>query len=266
MTKNIGFIPELIINHLNENGIENINSLPSSDDATLDDIISYCQSKNKNIDSVFLKKIIYEAVSTGYDKRYLSTIYDNNVRNYQDNIFQNTFLSILKKLKINKIYNELEVIVVGVGNGIEGELLYSKIKKLTITDIAPLSLSRAYELLPHSNALKIDASNMRELKDSFYDLYISLRTYQSTYFNITQSLKEAKRLLNSSGHIILSIACGYINEDKYSFGLFNPHNKQLEEARPEYFVKKIQDTLNQLKFKNIGNVSTPSEIFIYAKT
>jgi hypothetical protein len=38
---------------------------------------------------------------------------------------------------------------------------------------------------------------MHIIDESIFDLYVSLRTYQSTYFDVVKALSEAKRVLKT---------------------------------------------------------------------
>jgi len=261
------FIPELIIDHLNENGVEFISCLPKEQGVTINDIISYCENEavNHGVLNVNFKKIINEAISLGYDKRYLNTTKLADERAISYDCFVTSFKDILSQLNISLFSNDTSIIVVGVGNGIEGQMLYSDIKNLTIVDIAPNSLKQAKIQLPNAQALQVSADNLISLADSSFDLYVSLRTFQSTYFDIFTSLQEAKRILKNKGSIIISIACGYLDDNyEFIYGLYNPHNGILEQDRPGLFVTVIENILKELSFSRIRIKKIPTEIFIFA--
>ena len=259
------FIPELIVEYLRENGIEYITSLPDTPNLTIDDIIIYCEKESKKLDNskVDFSRLIKEAISSGYDKRYF--INKKEERKIFEKEFCDGFFSVLNHLGLLDVYRNLNIIVVGIGNGSECEMLYSDIKNITIVDIAPDSLNRSKCILPNAKSYQEFADNLKSLADSEFDLYLSLRTYQSTYFNIYSSLKEAKRILKKHGTIIISIACGYLNEENdIVYGLFNPHNGVLEKERPTLFVEDVIKYLRELGFDIVGTKKISTEIFIYA--
>jgi len=258
-------IPKLIIEYLIKNGANFISSLPDYEYCTLNDIIKYCiqEGIKFNRTDIDFQMLVTEAISNAYDKKYFYHKNDERIKN--KNIFINTFFNILNQLGINEIYKKQNVIVVGIGNGNEGRLIYDKIKYLTIIDIASDSLKQAQSIFPHATAYKLNASNLYLFDKSIYDLYISLRTYQSTYFDILKSLKEAKRILRTKGLIIISIPCGYFNNNELISGMYNPHNGILEKERPDTFIEKIIHDLKEIDFKIIGLNKIPTEIFIYAE-
>lgn len=260
------FIPELIVEYLKQNGVEYITSLPDIPDFTIDDIIKYCEKEGEKTDDleVDFNRLIREAVSFGYDKRYFM-IDEKEERKIFEKEFCEGFSFVLNQLGLLDVYPNLNVIVVGVGNGSECEMLYSDIKNISIVDVAPESLNRSKRILPDAKSYQEFADSLKSVADSNFDLYLSLRTYQSTYFNIFLSLKEAKRVLKKNGALIISIACGYLNEQNdVVYGLFNPHNGVLEKERPNLFVEDVIKCLRELGFEIVGTKKIPTEIFIYA--
>ena len=261
------FIPELIIDYLKCHGIDFILSLPKYENCTINDIIYYCQCEGERFgkNNIDFETLIKDGISIGYDKRYFS-LGNTDERNTVEIEFQQAFYLILNKLGIYANYESKNVIVIGIGNGFECEMLYSKIKNISIVDIAPNILQHAKNLLPNAKIYQYNANNLVKISDSSFDLYVSLRTYQSTYFDVISSLQEAKRILKEKGSIIISIACGYLDEGKnFVYGLFNPHNGVLEKERPNIFLSIILDNLRKLDFEIIGIEKIPTEIFVYAK-
>lgn len=54
---------------------------------------------------------------------------------------------------------------------------------------------------------------MKDIESFSVDLYISLRTYQSTLFDVKESLHEAYRVLAKGGGIVISIPAMYLKKD-----------------------------------------------------
>jgi len=265
--KQIKFIPEIIINYLQENSIDFITSLPKSQNDTINDVVKHCikEGIKHGKNDIDFEILVRQAISIGYDKRYFAINEMKDERNVIINEFTNSFIDILKQLNIINIYKNQDVIIVGIGNGFEGKMLYMDIKKLVLVDIAPDSLNQAQKFLPQSTTYQEGADKLTSILDNSFDLYISLRTYQSTYFDIQASLQEAKRILRNNGVVIISIACGYTNDkNEFVYGLFNPHNGILEKDRPDMFLNTIKQHLMKLEFKIIGIKKIQSEIFIYA--
>ena len=261
------FIPQIIIDILLLSGIDYIKSLPEGQDVTINDIINYCEQESKKFgkDDINFEELIRQAVSTGYDKRYFEIDDKAEERSAILNQFSESFMEILKRLNIHETYREQKVLVVGIGNGFEGKMLYADINNLALADIAPQSLAQAKKVLPQAKEYNEPADKLSSVFDDSYDLYISLRTYQSTYFDIPASLQEAKRILKNNGAIVISVACGYLNaQNEFVYGLFNPHNGVFEENRPDVFLNTIRRHLRKLKFNIVGEMRIPTEVFIFA--
>lgn len=260
------FIPELIIEYLHKNGIDYISSLPNEVNTTINDVIVFCQeqAKKNNMDNVDFENIILKAISLGYDMRYYAKVKETDERSKYHTEFVSTFLEILKQVGITDL-GVKKIIVVGIGNGLECKLLFNDVRDISIVDIAPHSLRKAKDVLPQATAYQCLASDLNAFFDCSFDLYVSLRTYMSTYFDIPTSLMEANRVLITGGIIIISVACGYVdNVGKYCYGLYNPYTGLLEESRPDMFAEIIIDNLKMLNFKNIRIKKTFTEIFIFA--
>lgn len=261
------FIPQLIVQHLKSNGVDFISSLPKEQDLSINDIIKYCENEAflNGMFNINFKTLLNEAISFGYDKRYLMNDKVIDERKLFINNFKTTFNNVLTKLNIVDSLNDLSVLVVGIGNGTEGKILYEKIKKLVIVDIAYNSLNQAKKILPHSQAFQARSDMLDFLPDSNFDIYISLRTYQSTYFDIFASLQEAKRVLKNNGSIIISIACGTLNDNgNLIYGIYNPHNGKFDKNRPNLFLESILKYLEELNFNIVGIEKNITEIFIFA--
>lgn len=260
------FIPELIIEYLRKNGIDYIYSLPNEAGTTIDDVIAYCQeqARKNNIEDIDFENIILNAVSWGYDIRYCEKTSETDERSKYQIEFVLAFTEILQQTGITDLESK-KIVVVGIGNGLECRLLFNNVSDISIVDIAPYSLRKAKNALPQATAYQCLASDLNIFSDCSFDIYISLRTYMSTYFNIPVSLAEAHRVLTAGGLIIVSVACGYIDSmGEYCYGLYNPYTGLLEDSRPDMFVEIIIDNLKILKFKDIRIKKSSTEIFIFA--
>ena len=105
--KNNKFIPELIVEYLQQNGMKFIVSLPDGEDITIDSIIEYCDKigKENGLTNIDFERLIYEALSIGYDKRYLSE--EKNERILNDNIYQIYGLTPKEIVIIDSFFQQL---------------------------------------------------------------------------------------------------------------------------------------------------------------
>ena len=261
------FIPEIILDYLNSKGIDFVENLPNEMLSTIEDVINYCNEKaiESNKQDFNFEKLVRESLAEGYDSRYLS-FFDE--RSFSRSNFISVVTGIFANLGLAENYREQKTIVVGAGNGnnLESKFVYHGIKDLTLVDIAPKLLEQAKKFMPHAKIHLGGAEKLEDFPDGTFDLYISLRTYQSTYFNIPSSLLEASRVLKKDGVILISIACGYTDKNgEYVSGLYNPHTGILENERANLFITAIKQYLSELAFNIVGIEKVPTEIFIFAR-
>jgi len=57
------------------------------------------------------------------------------------------------------------------------------------------------------------AERLAAIADAKYDLYCALRTYESVFFDVRASMKEARRVLKPGGCIVISVSNGYLTSD-----------------------------------------------------
>lgn len=100
----------------------------------------------------------------------------------------------------------LNVLEVGFGTGqaYNGTRFLEKFNSYTATDVSIKSLAHAKEDFPNIKVLHSEAENL-PFEASSFDLYISLRTFQSTLFDRRRALHEAARVLRPGGVIIISV-------------------------------------------------------------
>lgn len=258
MSKNIS---QIALEYLNKKGYD-IENLPNNWNNSFDYLSAYCQGLENNAKS--RKDLLNKALGYAYDKKYGNRDYKDDVRGaYKQWTIE--FNNILNELNVGSL-NDLRTLVVGIGNGHEGRYLYSDIKDLTIVDIAPESLNSAKKLLKPKKAYVLNAQDLCKISSESVEAYISLLTYQSTYFDIGKALVEAYRVLENNGIIIISIACGFMKEKGiYIDGLINPQTGAVDRNRPYDLVNVIRRKLISYKFISLGIRTTPSEIYIYAR-
>lgn len=258
MKKNIS---QLMVDYLSKREYKLKGKLPQGLGIVFDYVLADCHYMEE--DPIALEDLLNDALGYAYDKKYASHSYENDLRGKHKN-WISTFKYILKELNIESLEN-LRTLVVGIGNGNEGKVLYTDVKDLIIVDIAPESLKKAEQLLKNSKGLLLNAQNLSEIESCSIEAYISLMTYQSTYFDIDKALIEAHRVLKCNGIIILSIARGYLEEGVFIEGILNPQSNYVDRNRPYDLVEIIRKKLISFGYTSLGINTTPSEIFIYAK-
>lgn len=216
-----------------------------------------------NIDDA--SKLVNLVMSEAFDEKYSTYNYSDDARSLSID-WKNNFLTIYNKLLISSLENK-NILDVGVGSGNEAIALFSDCSNITFVDIAPNGLKKIKKQIPNSNIVVSRAENLVTLTNSSYDMYISLRTYNSSFFNIKQAISEACRVLKKDGIIIISIANGFLcPEDQYIIpGLIVPGTEFVDIYRGFDMIEKLSRELCNNSFKDIQFFPTKVELFITAK-
>ena len=204
-------------------------------------------------------------ISKAFDKKYSIYNYSDDARSLNID-WKNKFLSVYNKLLVSSMENK-DILDVGVGSGNEAIALFSKCKKITFVDIAPNGLKKIKRQIPISNIVISRAEDLSTLINDRYDIYISLRTYNSSFFDIEKAISEAYRVLKKDGVIIISIANGFLcPDDKYIIpGLIIPGTEFVDIYRGFDMIKNLSAELSKKGFKNIQFFPTNVELFLSAE-
>ena len=204
-------------------------------------------------------------ISEAFDEKYATYNYLDDARSLSID-WKNNFLTIYNKLLLSSMENK-DILDVGVGSGNEAIALFSGCHNITFVDVAPNGLENIKKQLPNSNIVVSRAENLATLINDSYDIYISLRTYNSSFFNIKQAISEAYRVLKDGGSIIISIANGFLcPEDQYIIpGLIIPGTEFIDIYRGFDMVKKLSTELRNNCFEDIRFFPTNVELFLSAK-
>ena len=179
-------------------------------------------------------------ISEAFDEKYATYNYLDDARSLSID-WKNNFLTIYNKLLLSSMENK-DILDVGVGSGNEAIALFSGCHNITFVDVAPNGLENIKKPIPNSNIVVSRAENLATLINNSYDIYVSLRTYNSSFFNVKQAISEAYRVLKNGGSIIISIANGFLcPEDQYIIpGLIIPGTEFIDIYRGFDMVKKCQ--------------------------
>ena len=210
-------------------------------------------------------KLVNLVMSESFDEKYATYNYSDDARSLSID-WKNNFLMIYNKLLLSSMENK-DILDVGVGSGNEAIALFSGCSNITFVDIAPNGLEKIKKQIPNSKIVVSRAENLATLINNSYDIYISLRTYNSSFFNVKQAISEAHRVLKKDGSIIISIANGFLcPEDQYIIpGLIIPGTEFVDIYRGFDMIKKLSTELCKNSFGDIQFFPTKVELFISAK-
>lgn len=125
------------------------------------------------------------------------------------------FLFILEKFGITF---ESTLLCVGIGCGLEGRDIYRKFQRLLAVDLSAKAVLKAKQSFPDAEIVEAEAEDLpRGFRD--VDVYISLKTYSSSFFDIDQSIKSCSERVRSGGIAIISVPKGYLTESGFIAGL-----------------------------------------------
>lgn len=241
-----------------------IDELPSEWDITIEDIINCCLSAPYAAELSDLPGMVRYARATAFDKKYLEYSYENDSRGLSDQWRQDV-REVLTLMRADD-YTLRHVLNVGIGNGLEGDKLFDQVEKLTIVDIAPNSLERAQKRLPLARAIVTEAENLSFLPTGSQDIYVSLRTYQSSYCDMSRAVREAYRVVRQGGVVLISIANGFIGEGSALIpGLLIPHSNVVDRDRPFLLAERVRQQLSRLRFEEIGVRTGFAEIYVFGR-
>lgn len=209
-------------------------------------------------------KLVRQAIAQAFSKKYGFYSYSNDARSIDSNWKQN-FMDVYYKNSNKSLYDN-RIINVGVGGGNEAKELFSNCKKIKFVDISSVGLENVKKENHFAQTIVSSASDLSMVKDESQDLYISLRTYNSSFFDIKKALLEANRVLKNNSLIIISIANGFLNKRNNTIlpGLIIPGSKFIDLYRSLGIAKVVFDTLLSTGFNKINIYPTKTEIFLSA--
>ncbi len=256
-------VSDNILRKLNSAGVV-INSLPSDSEYTLRDLAAYVHGKgrfgrNRKETLAFLE----EARAEAFDEKYCDYTYDNDARRIEER-WKREFHGIMKRFKIYD-FPKRNLLDVGIGNGIEGVGLFEQCEYFTGVDIASESLNCAQARFPRGTFYQNSAETLENIGDMSQDIYVALRVYQSSFFDIHESIRQAYRVLAPGGIIVISIANAYLEGNVFVKGLLPHGSKLIDQDRAHDLLSLIRKNLNRMNFDDIGVHSGKAEEYVFGK-
>ncbi len=258
-------IADIIWEQLLRKGLD-IPELPADWDVTIEDVIPFCAHAKVSREgkTVSLRDEIMAARRFAFDKKYKDYTYDIDTRGLDDH-WKQEIQGILRDRGHPNYAND-RIINVGIGNGLEGVGLFDSVSQFIGVDLAESSLEAAKRHLPRALFLRLDAENLDKIESGSQDIYVSFRTYQSTYFDITSAQREACRVVRQGGVVLISIANGFLGPDRTVIpGLVIPRTRVVDPNRPFELAERIRRRLAAWRFEDVGIKTGRDEIYIWGR-
>jgi SAM-dependent methyltransferase len=211
-------------------------------------------------------RAVNDALSGAFDAKYgtYDYAYDARAANVR---WTDDFMSVYARSS-TKPLSTVNILNVGVGSGHEAAALFADCPQITFVDIAERGLAGISERIPSSKTVVSSAEDLSVLPEDSYDLYVSLRTYNSSFFDTSAAAAEAHRVLKPGAAIIVSVANGFLYTQRGSVvpGLIIPGTDFVDLYRGMDTAHLIGADLDRAGFKDIRMFPTSTEIYLSAVT
>lgn len=222
--------------------------------------------KKYHLDFSEAMNVVNNAIAEAFNSKYGTYNYSDDTRSL-DLSWKERFVSFYKRrfespLTANCILN------VGVGSGHEALTLFSNCTCITFVDIAQAGLAQVKKQIPNARIVVSSADDLSSIPSDSYELYVSLRTYNSSFFDIKGAISEAHRVLKPNAAIIISVANGFLYPEKHCIipGLIIPGTEFVDIYRGMDTAKLIFTEFTHMGFKDVQLFPTNTEIFVSAIT
>lgn len=206
------------------------------------------------------------AMAEAFSHKYGTYNYSDDARSIDMNWV--TSFELCYKRRFKEPISSQKILNVGVGSGQEALALFSNCTCITFVDIAWAGLERVQAQIPCAHVIVSCANDLSSISNDTFELYVSLRTYNSSFFDIRGAISEAHRVLKPNAAIIISVANGFLNLENHCIipGLIIPGTEFVDIYRGMDATKLIIAELLHVGFKDIQVFPTNTEIFVSAIT
>ncbi|GJF34079.1 hypothetical protein KNE206_67790 [Kitasatospora sp. NE20-6] len=203
-------------------------------------------------------------LSEAFDAKYGSYDYEVDARAANPG-WADDFMSVYRSVSAVPL-SAVDVLNVGVGAGVEAAALFSDCPQVTFVDIAERGLANIGGRIPSSKTLVSSAEDLSTLPNDSFGLYVSLRTYNSSFFDTPAAASEAHRVLKPGAAIIVSVANGFLYTQRGCVipGLITPGTEFVDLYRGMDTADLIGAELDRAGFKYVRIHPKTTEIYLTA--
>ncbi|MFH8257675.1 methyltransferase domain-containing protein [Streptomyces roseolus] len=209
-------------------------------------------------------RVVGDALSEAFDAKYGTYDYAYDARTANAGWIDD-FKSVYERSSTRPL-STVSILNVGVGAGYEAAALFSDCPQTTFVDIAARGLANIRRRIPSSRTVVSSAEDLSALPENSFDLYVSLRTYNSSFFSTSAAAAEAHRVLKPGSVIIVSVANGFLYAQRGCVvpGLIIPGTDFVDLYRGMDTANQIGAELDCAGFKDVRMFPTSTEIYLSA--
>lgn len=211
-----------------------------------------------------IKDTLQEARSRAYDDKYAEADAAQDARSLDPTGWEAELYQILRYLGMDQA-SRLDFLNVGISNGSEWTDFFESARRIVGVDVSPASLKIASKRHPKIETVQSDAADLSEIESDSFDVYLSLRTYQSTLFDITKSVLEAARVLRPNGLFVVSLSDAHRVGNEVVRGILSSDSRQVDRDHPYILAEKIRRSLTSLGFTHLGIRTGQFEVYVYGR-
>ena len=254
-------VRQIMADVLRRDGIE-LAAVPLGAGATIRTLTRRCQLQYPELAADEVARKLMAARAIAYEEKYAQRSPQEDERYRAADEWEAELNTLLRHVGMRDLAR-CRTINVGIGNGLENPFFYKDFKQLVGVDLAAGALAKAAQAIPTLDPRCSEAENLHGVSSHAFDLYLSLRTYQSSFFDVGESLFQACRVLAGGGRAVISIPYVYVDQGRLLNGLLRPGGHDLDPDLPYEIADTVRRGLQTLGFEQIGLHTGLFEIYVH---